>query len=67
MLVKSVIVISEKEQECFDTVYGLFDDIEHNDIAREIIQKEVLDDYDLSIKAIKDLLFDIDAMLRVED
>lgn len=65
MLVKSVIVISEKEQECFDTVYGLLDDIEHNDIARALIQ-EVLDDYELSVGDIKDLLFDIDSMLRVE-
>jgi len=65
MQVKSVIVISEKEQECFDTVYGLFDDIEHNDTARALIQ-EVLDDYELSVGDIKDLLFDIDSMLRVE-
>jgi Zn-dependent M16 (insulinase) family peptidase len=65
MLVKSVITISEKEQECFDTVYGLLDDIERNEIARALIQ-EVLDDYELSVGDIKDLLFDIDSNLRVE-
>jgi Zn-dependent M16 (insulinase) family peptidase len=65
MLVKSVITISEKEQECFDTVYVLLDDIERNEIARALIQ-EVLDDYELSVGDIKDLLFDIDSNLIVE-
>lgn len=67
MQVKTTIVISEKEQEGIDKVYGLLDDICHNDIATAIIQKEVLDGYDLTLLDVKDLLFDIDALLRVED
>lgn len=67
MKVKSIITISEKEQESIDTVYGLLDDFYHNDIAKAIIQKEVLDGYNLTLEDVKDLLFDIDSLLITED
>ena len=67
MQVKTIIEISEKEQEVIDTMYGLLDDIDHNEIAKAIIQKEVLDGYQLTLGDVKDLLFDIDSLLRLED
>lgn len=67
MQVKSVITISEDEQNAIDTVYNLIDDIDRNDIAKATIYNNILKDYKLTLGDIKSLLYAIDKIVIIED
>lgn len=64
MQVKSVIRLSEKEQESIDTFYNLLNDIDCNDIARATIQNKVLNAYDFTLDEVISFIYDINKSFK---
>lgn len=67
MKVKSVITVSRTEKDSLGTVYDLMDEIDRSCIAKATIQSKILNEYKLTLGDIKNLLFDIEQLVQLED